>query len=220
MRPLLALAGLLVFVSTPAGAGPLGASGVSFAPAQLYPAGPRTSPNAVAVGDLNGDGKPDLVTANWDANSVSVFLNKGDGAFQPGQVYPTGPITASVVFGDLDGDGEQDLATANHGLQDTVSVLLNRGDGTFEPKRDYAGGLAPWDIAIGDLNGDEELDLAVANQNSTVSALINRGDGTFSARVGYRTRGTPHSVGIGDLNVTASRTWSPRTPAPGPCPSF
>ena len=71
-------------------------------------------PYSVAIGDLNGDGKPDLATANFDAAStVSVLLNRGDGSFQAKRDYATGRYPHSVAIGDLNGDGKPDLATAN-----------------------------------------------------------------------------------------------------------
>ena len=70
------------------------------------------------------------MTANSDANTVSVLLNRGDGSFQPKLDYATGRRPSSVAIGDLNGDGKPDLATANVD-GNTVSVLLNRGDGSF-----------------------------------------------------------------------------------------
>ena len=72
-----------------------------------------SGPSSVAIGDLNGDGKPDLATANADANSVSVLLNRGDGSFEAKLDYRTGRGPVSVAIGDLNGDGKPDLATAN-----------------------------------------------------------------------------------------------------------
>jgi hypothetical protein len=111
------------------------ASALSFAAAKSYSSG--RSPHSVAIGDLDGDGKPDLVIANADADTVSVLLNRGDGSFQAKRDYRTDSRPESAVIGDLNGDGKPDLATANEG---TVSVLLNRGDGSFQAKRDYATG--------------------------------------------------------------------------------
>jgi predicted NUDIX family NTP pyrophosphohydrolase len=164
----------------------------SFAAAKSYATGKR--PVSLAIADLNGDSKPDVVTAN---GTVSVLLNRGDGSFQAKRDYATtGAI--SVAIGDLNGDGKLDLATANLGAN-TVSVLLNRGDGTFAAKHDYATGRGPLAAVIGDLNGDGGPDVATANLAFSVSVLLNRGDGSFAAKRDYRT-GYPSSLAIGDLN--------------------
>jgi hypothetical protein len=73
----------------------------------------------VAIGDLTGDGKPELVTAG-----IKVFVNRGDGSFRRHVDYPTGAYPVSVAIGDLNGDRRRDLATAN-GSANSVSVLLN-----------------------------------------------------------------------------------------------
>jgi len=158
-------------------------------------------PNSVASGDLNGDGKPDLATANLDADRVSVLLNRGDGSFQARLDYRTGHAPYSVAIGDLNGDGKPDLATANNGsYPGTVSVFLNRGDGSFQAMVDYATGLGPESVAIGQLNGDGKPDLATANyQGDSVSVLLNSGDGSFQAKRDYGAARS-HSVAIGDLN--------------------
>ncbi len=167
-------------------------------------------PVSVAIGDLNGDGKSDLATANWDSGAVSVLLNTGDGAFQAKLDYTTGVGPDSVAIGDLNGDGKPDLATANVGTEHdpgrTVSVLLNRGDGSFQAKLDYTTGEGPDSVAIRDLNGDGKPDLATANFGTehdpgrTVSVLLNRGDGSFRANRDYAAQIRPWSVAIGDLN--------------------
>jgi hypothetical protein len=146
-------------------------SAPSFAPARSYPTG--SFPRSVATGDLNGDGKPELATANFGASSVSVLLNRGDGSFQAKLDNATGLGPASVAIGDLNGDGKPDLATGNPD-EYAVSVLVNRGDGGFQAKLDYATGRGPASVAIGDLNGDDKPDLATANSDDeTVSVLLN-----------------------------------------------
>ena len=84
----------------------------------------------MAVGDLNGDGKPDLAVANSNSDDVSVLLGNGDGTFQAPVSYAAGVSPVSVAVGDLNGDGKPDLAVANSGSDD-VSVLLGNGDGTL-----------------------------------------------------------------------------------------
>jgi hypothetical protein len=81
-----------------------------------------TKPTSVAVGDFNGDGKLDLVTANSGSNTVSILLGNGDGTFQSAVSYGVGTAPSSVAAGDFNGDGKLDLVTANSG-SNNVSVL-------------------------------------------------------------------------------------------------
>ena len=101
---------------------------VTFDPAVNYAAG--TEPFSVAVGDFNGDGKPDLAVANVDGNNVSVLLATATAPSRPRSTTPPGRGPVSVAVADLNGDGKPDLAVANDG-GNNVSVLLGNGDGTF-----------------------------------------------------------------------------------------
>ena len=86
--------------------------------------GVGSNPQSVAVGDFNGDGKPDLATANVGSNEVSVLLGSGSGGFGPATNFGVGDGPFSVAVGDFNGDGKPDLAVANNG-SDNVSVLYN-----------------------------------------------------------------------------------------------
>ena len=132
-----------------------------------------TNPYDVAVGDFNGDNKPDLAVTNYNSNTVSVLLGTGNGTFAAKADYATGSGPFGVAVGDFNGDTKLDLAMTNKG--NTVSVLLGAGNGTFAAKVDYATGSGPFGVAVGDFNGDNKPDLAVANVNSnTVSVLLNQ----------------------------------------------
>jgi len=161
--------------------------------------GAGTYPSSVAIGDLDGDGTPDLAVANGGSDNVSVLLGNGDGTFQAAVNYGAGGSPESVAIGDLDGDGDLDLALANDDT-DNVSVLLGNGDGTFQAAVSYGAGTGPFSVAIGDLDGDGDLDLAVANEGGNVSVLLGNGDGTFQAAVNYGAGAGPYSVAIGDLD--------------------
>ncbi len=95
-----------------------------FYPAVNYDTGDR--PYSVAIGDLNGDGDPDLAVANRESDNVSVLLGNGDGSFQSAVNYGAGDEPFSVAIGDLNGDGDPDLAVVNR-ESDNVSVLINTG---------------------------------------------------------------------------------------------
>ncbi len=103
------------------------------------------NPFSVAIGDVSGDGKPDLVTANSFSNTVSILLGNGDGTFGAKVDYGTGDGPGSVAIGDVSGDGKPHLAVANQ-ESNSVSVLLGNGDGTFGAKVDYGLGQWGWDV--------------------------------------------------------------------------
>jgi hypothetical protein len=158
--------------------------------------------SSVAVGDVNGDGRPDIVGTNRVEGTVSVLLGREDG-FADVKEYDVGRAPRSVAIGDLNGDGAPDLAVANT-RDDTISVLLNQRDGSFKKQHDYPTGHRPFVVAIADLDRDGTQDLATGDAGPigglTVSVLLNVGDGTFANRHAYRTPRAPISIAIGDLN--------------------
>jgi FG-GAP-like repeat/PASTA domain len=157
-------------------------------------------PGAVAVGELNGDKKPDLVAVSHEDDAVSVLLNKGGGRFAAKVDYRTGAGPGSLAIGDLTGDHKPDLVTPNENA-DSVSLLVNKGDGTFESKRDFRTGRVPAAVAIGDLNADGKPDLAAVNNwSNTISVLANRGGGSFTPKRDFSTARGPDVVTIADLN--------------------
>src|SRR5262249_32255482 len=112
--------------------------------------------SAVAVADLDGDGIPDIASANSDG-TVSVLRGSRDGSFQSPTRYTVGASPGAVAVADVNGDGEPDLVVARYFLfskQPGVSVLLNTGDGTFAPPQPLDTGLAPTALAVGDVNAD------------------------------------------------------------------
>ena len=175
-------------------------SPLSFLPAVNYHAG--VGPESVAVGDFNGDGKPDLAVVNNNNNNVSVLLGNGDGTFQAAVDYGAGDFPRWVAVGDFNGDGKPDLVVAAE-FSNAVSVLLGNGDGTFRPATSYLAGTYPWSVAVGDFNGDGKLDLVVTNADvsgNNVSVLLGNGDGTFRTAVSYVAGDLPRMVVIGDFN--------------------
>lgn len=159
-----------------------------------------TGPAGGAAGDMNGDGKIDLVIANDDDSTASVLLGKGDGSFLPAQTFPAGVGPKAVALGDLNGDGKLDLAVASYG-DDRARVLLGQGDGSFQAGPSVVVGSGPRALVLGDLNRDGKLDLCVVNQgDSSVSALLGKGDGTFQAPQTFAVGNTPVAALLADLN--------------------
>jgi len=156
---------------------------------------------AVATGDLNGDGVPDLAVVTWDAyhGYVSVLLGNGDGSFQNARNLDVGREPRSVAIGDFNGDGVVDLAVANLG-SGYVSVHLGNGDGSFRSPRTFAAGSSPFYVAVADFNGDGWPDLVVANDPDSVLVLLGNGDGTFEAPRTFAAGSAPRCVAVGDFN--------------------
>jgi hypothetical protein len=208
---------LVVANEVPLGAGTDGVLAVlfgngdgTFQPAVIYDSGGYAA-MSVAVADLNGDGKPDLVVANWSGVStgdgtLGVLLGTGNGTFQPVVTYDTGGIAAdAVAVADVNGDGKPDLLVANCECQTTsgeVGVLLGNGDGTFQPVSTYNAGPFPWSMAVADLNGDDTPDLVVGSlEGGTISVLFGNRNGTFQPAVIYESGGElAQAVAIADIN--------------------
>jgi hypothetical protein len=159
---------------------------------------------AVAVADLDGDGKPEIVVANETANQVLVLHNQGGGTFATGVGYPAGSGPSTIAIGDIDGDGKPDLAlgAASDGA---IHVLRNRGDGTFEPEVGYTTLFGAAAIALVDLDGNGTLDLAEASSSAVtdganVIVRLNDGHGGFAAAVRYPGATSLTSLVAADLN--------------------
>jgi hypothetical protein len=184
-----------------------------FLPGITYDAGDVT-PASIAVGDLDGDGIPDLVVTGMcnincaeKAGVVQVLLGTGGGAFQPPVTYASAGDTATAVaVADVNGDHIPDVLVANNGQDRTVGVLLGNGDGTFRPVTLYKTGWGGANsIAVADLNADGKPDLIVGSDNdnaqSAVSVLLGNGDGTFRAAKAYQSGGDgTYSIAVIDLN--------------------
>jgi hypothetical protein len=187
-----------------------------FTPFQSYPLANLNDGNTggtigPAIGDFNGDGRPDYaVPAN--SGSVFILLGKGDGTFTNGTtITTTSPFEpTSVVVGDFNGDGNQDLAVLSANGIGSVNVYLGNGDGTFgTPKNVKVATTNSGSrlLAVGDFDEDGIQDLVATNASlANVSVLLGNGDGTFQTAVPYsvNTSGIlgqgPWNVVVGDIN--------------------
>jgi hypothetical protein len=173
---------------------------LTYLPRVAYPVGSR--PAEARIVDISGDGKPDLVVENYNSNTLSVLLGRGDGTFAPKVDYATGTGPWSMAIGDVNGDGRIDVVTCNYAAS-SASVFINNGDGTFAAKADYTTGAGtdPECLRMGDVNGDGCLDIFTANASTNnVSILLNNGNGTFKAPTSFSTPTHPTSIDLCDLN--------------------
>jgi hypothetical protein len=202
---------------------PLAAAAPAFLPAVTYDSSGSPA-YSVAVADVNGDHKPDLLVANCGPTSacgggingvLGVLLGNGDGTFLPAVTYGSGGFGAGgVAVADVNGDGKPDLLVANDYYSNTIGVLLGNGDGTFQSVVTYgSGGGGPETVVVADVNGDGRPDLVVANSSgcyactdgALVGVLLGNGDGTFQPAVAYSSGGFMNNFGplalvVADLN--------------------
>ncbi|GAA1159032.1 hypothetical protein GCM10009664_28630 [Kitasatospora gansuensis] len=174
----------------------------TFQPSREFAAGAH--PVGLATGDLNGDGRPDLVTANGNDGTVSVLLGNGDGTLQPQRTHRVGSRPTDLVLVDLDRDGHLDLAVPDDSdfAAGAVFVLLGNGDGTFRAARSHPTGSTPLGLTTADFNGDGRPDLAVTSATAdAVSILLGDGTGGLGAHAAVPMGDFPGSITTGDLDL-------------------
>jgi hypothetical protein len=144
------------------------------------------------TGDMNNDGKSDLLT--WDCCSITVLLSKGNGAFDS-RVTAAGIWSGASAIDDFNGDGKKDIANA------FVVLFFGNGDGTLNiaPERWGTQTGTNW-ATSGDFNEDGKLDLVTANEGGSISVLIGNGNGSFQADVTYGALPGPTAVASADFN--------------------
>ncbi len=188
------------------------ASGSTFlAPVPLITSDAAYQSNFDVAGDLNGDGKPEIVSVNESQNTITVYLNNGDGSFQTGVYYQNSggneayPYAAAIA--DINGDGKNDIVVPSSYGGD-ISIFAGKGDGTVtSPTIGYNVGGYPWTAPlVGDFNGDGLADVIEADDYYSFAFLQGYGDGTFRASTSYfvpesATQYTySYSVATGDFN--------------------
>jgi hypothetical protein len=156
---------------------------------------------AVAAGDLDGDGHPDVVAVvEGDHNGIAVFRNQGDGSLAAPVFVETGFFSLAIAIADVDGDGSLDVVLGNRGDQPRVDVLRNRGDGTFLPAESYLD-RGPDGVAIADVDSDGRRDIVVASRSdSGIRVLWNEGGGQFQKPPLVAAPITPDQLVLADMD--------------------
>lgn len=167
-------------------------------------ASPTASPNSLAIGDLDHDGRMDLIT-NEDGMFDRIWVYPGVGAAfaTTARLVETQPW--SVAIAEMTGNSAPDVVAANRG-SNSVSVLANDGAGGFAAAQHYPVGAQPTDVALGDLDGDNRADVVTANSvANTVSVLRNNGSGALLPAVSRAAGTGPFAVAVVDVNGDGRR---------------
>ncbi len=186
--------------------------------APLITTGPPPFVQQIAVGDFNGDGRPDIALITTEEPSLTgiaeVMLGNGNGTFQPPDQTFGGARWFALVTGDFNRDGRLDLALAEEMKNSSsgVAVLLGNGNGTFGPEHVYDAGTGTTGLVAGAFHGGNTLDLVARTVPSGLTVLNGKGDGTFQVGASYNTPDAPVQAtdinGDGKLDLVAFPTNS------------
>lgn len=164
-------------------------------------------PTRAAVGDLDGDGHFDLVSANggnYNSGTLTVCLNRGNGRFATPVHYTSTdwPVSSPcVALADFNGDGDLDAATAG-GFALSASLYFNAGDGTFGSPVTLLGDGLSVAIQAADVDGDGDIDLAIAGREpDAVTVFKNDGRGEFTEFVQHTMFGDPAALLLLDVDA-------------------
>lgn len=157
----------------------------------------------VALADMNGDGRLDIVTANTADDSVSVLLNLGAGRFSLFPVVtalPAGSAPAWVATGDFNGDGKTDVLVTDRGTNDVTFLSGDNTGSLFAPNGPVAVGALPTSLATGDFNRDGKRDFAVCSDFGDITIFAGDGAGGFTGSLPIGTGAPRRQIVAADLN--------------------
>jgi hypothetical protein len=153
----------------------------------------------VAVGDVDGDGDPDIAVANRDGMQNQIYLNDGQGGFTKTVPYGTGSdSTRGIALADMDGDGHLDILNANIG--EPNAVYYGNGAAGFARTTTFGGQEQSYALVPADLNGDRRLDIVVGNVKSPNAIYLQNTDGTFQQTWFGAPDGSTYGLVVADWN--------------------
>ncbi|CAF1040379.1 unnamed protein product [Rotaria sordida] len=163
-------------------------------------------PFIVATGDLNNDGRSEIIVAYNDTDNVHIYVPYDTSSFWNQKTYRTGFDPYSITVGDFNNDFLLDIVVVNRN-DNNLGVFLKYANGTFATQMTYSTGAAPYSVAVGDFNNDSRLDMVVANRNdNNLGIFLGYGNGNFTTQMTYPTNSFPGliswpcSVAVGDFN--------------------
>ncbi len=172
--------------------------------------GTGSTPRKLTIGDLDNDGKMDIISSNQGDNTISVLRNTSTTVsitFATKVDYATASSPEGICIGDMDNDGKIDVLVANNSASSSVSLFKNIstiGSIALNPKIDYTTGGFPWEVAVADMDNDGKLDIISSNTGpNTVSILKNTTTTSlsFSANVEFGTTSSPRGLAINDVDT-------------------
>jgi len=158
----------------------------------------------LASGDINGDGREDLIVTNDASDMVYILRNISGSSFAAAYGYSAGSDPIGVIAKDLDRDGDIDIAVAECaelvGVP-RIEILLNSGTGYFSSFANYQTSSEPYGLNAADFNSDGNIDLVTAcNSSNSIAVLLNNGNATFSNPISYNAGSEPQAVFCADFD--------------------
>jgi len=165
-------------------------------------------PTTAAIGDVNGDGIPDLVAGYFYNNSIAILAGNGDGTFATATrqlKVGNGPVAIAIAdlrgtYSSISGAQVEDVVVADRN-DNTIDVLLNSGNGSQLIQHFYPVGNLPSAVVVADVNADGIPDIIATNSgDNTVSVLLGNGNGTFKAQQTFATGSDPVALVVADID--------------------